>query len=177
VADNAVMGAYLGGIGPLSLTNAIFWNNGDDLSVEPGTPITVVCCDIGDGDYAGSNGNFSVDPLFDTTSGDGYELSDMSWCIDAGTSDGAPSADLLGVPRRDILSVPNVGTGDRPWYDVGAYEYRRYGGWWHRWWAWRCLCFRVFKLLPPIPETALTAPATVSQPQVPAADPAGPPEP
>lgn len=58
-------------------------------------------------------GNIDVDPLFvDATNGN-YHLSDLSPCISAGTSNGAPSTDIEGNPRPD----PH---GSNP--DMGAYE-------------------------------------------------------
>jgi len=46
--------------GVVSATNCIFWGNGDDII----GPIVLSYCDIEDGDNNGTNGCFSVDPLF-----------------------------------------------------------------------------------------------------------------
>jgi hypothetical protein len=71
----------------------------------------------------GTNGNIRQDPLFvDPANGD-FRLQSTSPCIDAGTSNGAPSQDTEGFPRYDDPLVPNAGGGTEPYYDMGAYEY------------------------------------------------------
>ena len=44
-------------------------------------------------------------------------------CIDAGTSDGAPTIDIEGNERYDDCATPNTGGGTHRYYDMGAYEY------------------------------------------------------
>jgi parallel beta-helix repeat protein len=69
-------------------------------------------------DPTGTNGNISLDPMFrDLAAGD-YRLRWDSPCVDAGTNEGAPATDILGVLRPidgnwDGLAVT----------DIGAYEY------------------------------------------------------
>lgn len=56
-------------------------------------------------------GNFAINPRFmDPGNGD-YGLQPQSWCINAGTSEGAPATDIDGVARPQGIGV-----------DVGAYE-------------------------------------------------------
>lgn len=110
------------GTGAITITNSIVWGNADDLSGNL-SQFTVSYCDIGDGDFAGGNGNISADPLFTDPGAGDYRLDPGSPCIDAGTSDGAFTTDLPGWPRWDEPSVANTGGGSRPWYDMGAYEY------------------------------------------------------
>jgi len=108
----------------LTLVNSILWGNGDDINGDP-AGFTVSYCNIGDGDFAGVDGNISADPLFvDEAAGD-YRITMDSPCVDAGTSDGAPSVDLMGAPRWDERAVLNTGGGDAPYYDMGAYEFYR----------------------------------------------------
>lgn len=60
--------------------------------------------------YSGP-GNFDINPRFiDPKNGD-YGLQPQSWCINAGTGNGAPAIDIDGVVRPQGIGV-----------DVGAYE-------------------------------------------------------
>lgn len=61
-------------------------------------------------DLSGSSGNISSDPLF--VSSTDYSLQDISPCVDTGTSTGAPSEDINGTERPQIMGT-----------DIGAYEY------------------------------------------------------
>jgi len=58
-----------------------------------------------------TSGNIAADPQFVDPANMDYTLKRTSPCIDAGTNDGAPSDDLLGIPRPK-------GKGT----DIGAYE-------------------------------------------------------
>jgi hypothetical protein len=122
IADNAQSGMARSGTGTMTLTNSIVCGNADDLS---GTlsAFTVSYCDIGDGDFAGTNGNISADPQFLDAAAHNYRLQKTSPCVDAATSIGMPNADLRGFGRYDEPSRPNTGAGPRRWYDIGAYEY------------------------------------------------------
>ena len=102
------------------IKNTNLWNNGDDIN---GIPYSMISySNIQDGDFKGTNGNISQDPLF--IGAGSYHLQSNSPCIDSGTSDGAPETDLNGNPRYDVLEVPNSGGGSLPYYDMGAYEYQ-----------------------------------------------------
>ena len=73
----------------VGLRNCIVYGNGDDLSGS----VSAAYCDIGDGDYAGTNGNISADPLFlDAANGD-YRLLLSSPCVDAGDPTLGPDCD------------------------------------------------------------------------------------
>ncbi len=66
------------------LHETILWANVDDLQLAGLVNPSVSYCDIGDGDFAGTNGNFSADPRFaDAVNGD-YSLLSGSPCIDSG---------------------------------------------------------------------------------------------
>jgi len=102
------------------IANNIIWNDGDDLWLDEekkyakGT-VSVMNCNIEDGDYAGENGNISSDSLFvDPENGD-FHLQLGSPCIDSGTSKYVPSADIDGESRPQ---------GSDP--DIGADEYSSY---------------------------------------------------
>jgi hypothetical protein len=121
VADNAVAGGVLVGTGPVTLWNSIFWGNGDDLEIGGSTVVTASCCDVGDGDFAGSNGNLSAEPLFVAGPVHNYYLSHMaagqgadSPCIDAGTT----TAAVLGLDGR---TTRTDGVGDAGVVDVGCH--------------------------------------------------------
>ena len=64
VADNAVQGAAFLYRNEVALENTIFWGNGDDLDIAGQAQVAASHCDIEDGDFAGSSGVFSTDPLF-----------------------------------------------------------------------------------------------------------------
>jgi len=103
--------------------NSILWGdtapNGKEIWHAAGGP-TVTYSDI-EGGWTGT-GNINADPLF-VGSGD-YHLTAGSPCIDAATSDNAPTTDMEGNPRYDDPSVPNTGGGTYPYYDMGAFEYQ-----------------------------------------------------
>jgi len=106
VANNPIYGIVIAGSGEGLLKNTIIYGNGDDVDIGIGTPMTVLHCDIGDGDYAGSNGNISLDPLFVAGPLHGYYLSQLaagqgadSPCVDAG-SDSASDLGLAHLTTR-----------------------------------------------------------------------------
>jgi len=68
-----------------ALKDSIAFDNGDDLL---GAGLEVSHCDIGDGDFAGMNGNVSADPLFWAPEFGDYRLGLGSPCIDAGDPSG-----------------------------------------------------------------------------------------
>ncbi len=114
-------GMYGGGMhlnaAPMRVANNIITQNtastaGNDLYViQSGLLATFEYNDIGDGQYAGSNGNFAMSPLLIDTAHDNYHLSNSSPCINSGTSINAPSTDFEGNVRPTGLGV-----------DIGAYE-------------------------------------------------------
>ena len=109
-----------------SVTNSILWGNVPDqhYGINGGGFSSLTYTDIDNylGDPGNSYGNIRQDPLFvDPANGD-FRLQPTSPCIDAGTSDGAPSLDRDGFPRYDYPPVPNTGGGTYPYYDMGAHE-------------------------------------------------------
>ena len=104
-----------GGFGA-AVEGTILHGNGDDVD---GT-VYASWSDIGDGDFAGVDGNFSADPLFrDPANGD-WRLVWGSPCVDAGDPNAAPGTlDLAGTQRHvdgDLDTLERV--------DLGAFEFR-----------------------------------------------------
>ncbi len=108
-ADNASqnLGGAIGNVvSSPTVINCILWGNSpDEIRSSGGNPV-VIYSDV-EGGYPGE-GNIDADPQFLPG---GFSLSPESPCVDAGTSDGAPNNDILGVPRPQ---------GDG--WDMGAYE-------------------------------------------------------
>jgi len=64
------------------LRETLIYGNGDDVDLSGATQVDY--CDIGDGDFAGSNGNFAADPLFVAPLAHDYRLGLESPCVDTG---------------------------------------------------------------------------------------------
>lgn len=108
-----------------SLKNSILWGNVPSQYhlVGGGGFSSITYNNIDDGFGETGNGNIRMDPLFvDPANGD-FRLQATSPCIDAGTSEGAPSTDREGFPRYDYPQASNTGGGTYPYYDMGAHEY------------------------------------------------------
>ncbi len=100
-------GVYCAGDSCPALTNCIVWENGGRSLA--GLPQVRYSCIEGAEVFPGE-GNINADPLF---VGDGdIRLQRGSPCIDAGTFEGAPTADIAGNARPCGLAV-----------DMGAFEY------------------------------------------------------
>ena len=106
------------------IRNCIFWNNGSSAigSFANATVLTdVQYCNI-EGGFTGT-GNINIDPGFTNETGNPYNISDTSQCIEGGINATAglslPACDLKGNPR--IFTHP---TNNR--VDMGAYEYQGY---------------------------------------------------
>lgn len=76
-------------------------------------------------------GSFSADPLFEDPDGvdniegtldDNFHLTMESPCLDHADGDNAPALDMDFEARRDLVGVPNLGTGTPPYGDLGPYE-------------------------------------------------------
>jgi len=105
-----------------TLSSSIVYGNGDDVSDNPAAPTIVNASynDIGDGDYAGMNGNLAADPLFrNVTSGD-YRLVWSSPCVDVGEPGAFPldALDLQGANRNIDGNLDVVRRSD-----MGALEF------------------------------------------------------
>ncbi len=64
--------------------------------------------------------NLGADPLFVDTTNNNYQLSDSSFCINAGTI----NIENAQLPAEDILDNPRVFAGELSNVDVGAYEFQ-----------------------------------------------------
>lgn len=130
ITGNSEMEIHVSGRTRAEVINTIAWGGGLDLQGDSSgfalSPLSVSWSDFEttDGwvDTSGP-GNISVDPMFRDAPGGDFRLASSSPCIDAGTSERAPTADLVGNPRVDVAGVPNTGGGAEPWYDMGALEF------------------------------------------------------
>jgi hypothetical protein len=118
IADNGGYGVVRWGTGVVTITDSILWGNGDDLDGDP-AGLAVSFCDIGDGDFAGSDGNITADPLFTPGPLHGYYLGQVaagqagdSPCVDAGSN----TAEAIGL---DTLSTRTDGMSDTGQVDTG----------------------------------------------------------
>lgn len=105
----------------VTLDSVLVFGNVDDVEENPAHPAftTVGYSDIGDGDFAGANGNFAADPLFVDPSNFDYRLRWASPCIETGDPT-TPSGvvDLAGHARP---IDGDLDTLER--FDVGAHEF------------------------------------------------------
>jgi len=115
-ADNGTYGVGHWSMITLTIRNTILWNNGDEIAGYTAW-YSVAHCDIEDGDFAGTNGNISADPLFVTGPLHDYYLSQLaagqgadSPCVDAG-SDLATTLGL-GCMTTRTDAVPDTGVVD-----------------------------------------------------------------
>ncbi|MCP3918101.1 MAG: hypothetical protein GY711_21340 [bacterium] len=100
-----------------SLERTILFGNGDDVLLPPAGNVQVQDCNVGDGDFAGSNGNVSVDPLFRAPARGDYRLGFGTVCVDA--APGVSGTDVRGAARGNDGDLDLVLAAD-----MGAYELR-----------------------------------------------------
>ena len=107
------------------LTNCILWGDTKpEIDGVASSPI-VTYSDI-EGGHEGE-GNIDADPLFVNAAAGDLRLHNTSPAIDAGDND-APGLDGVTTDKAgnarfvDVLSVPDVGNGEPPIIDMGAYE-------------------------------------------------------
>jgi len=86
VENSAVFG---GGImvdgGPIRMINLILWKNKDDIYYTGFSPFSKPAySNISDGDFRGTNGNISIEPLFTDPDNGNFKLKEDSPCIDQG---------------------------------------------------------------------------------------------
>ncbi len=118
IAKNVGIGVNAGGpYNSAALQACLVFGNADDLAPNGGT--SAAFCDIGDGDFAGSNGNFAADPLFvDAANGD-YRLRFGSPCIESG--DPATPVATLDLARNARPIDGDLDTLES--FDIGAFEH------------------------------------------------------
>ena len=122
-----------------NVTNSIFWANtatqgAEILTVNAAPTVSYCCVQVG---YSG-DGNLDADPRLRDADGpddvpgtddDDLQLRLVSPCIDVGNNMAVPcdvTGDLAGSPRFvDAPDTPDIGQGDSPIVDMGAYEFQR----------------------------------------------------
>ncbi|MCP3916820.1 MAG: DUF1565 domain-containing protein [bacterium] len=119
VANNGHAGYRWTACPPVSdvLERTILFGNGDDVQLPAGAVVQVEDCNVGDGDFAGSNGNVSVDPLFRAPDRGDYRLGFGTECVDA--APGVTGTDVRGAARGNDGNLDLVLAAD-----MGAYELR-----------------------------------------------------
>jgi len=124
VCDNGVYGVarWGSGIGTITIRDTIVYGNGNDIAGDLGG-YAVSYSDVGDGDFAGSDGNITADPQFVAGSYHSYYLSQVaagqgsdSPCVDAG-SDTAANLGLDGATTRTdaVPDADQVDMGYHAW--------------------------------------------------------------
>ena len=102
IADNGSVGVRMDVAYPswsaVYLKSTIIHGHADDLATGT-SPSTINYCEIGDGEFAGTLGNFQADPLFVNAPAGDYHLLSASPCIDAGDPALALEADCS---RADV---------------------------------------------------------------------------
>jgi hypothetical protein len=127
IADNVGVGldVNLATIDPsnviTTLEDTIVYGNNDDILDHPTQPSITnpIYNDVGDGDFAGSNGNISLNPMFAAPASGDYRLRFGSPCIETG--DPATPAGTLDLARNARPIDGDLDTVER--YDIGAYEH------------------------------------------------------
>lgn len=125
IALNSGYGIGIPGGSTITITDCIIWSNQDDLYFAKfsTTTITVRNSNIKDGDYKGTNGNISLDPLFTKGSQEKYYLSQtaagqsqLSPCVNSGSQ----SVDYSGLKSMTTRTdeVPDDGQVDMGYHYI-----------------------------------------------------------
>ncbi|MEA2104870.1 MAG: right-handed parallel beta-helix repeat-containing protein [Candidatus Cloacimonadota bacterium] len=120
ITENSDWGFRVQNGEPVTLTNNIIWNNGNDLRIFNNYyQISYNCISDTIDDPNGYHyANFNLNPLFVDTEDDNFQLTEDSPCINNGTTElpseiQLPEFDLAGNNRISGISI-----------DIGAYEYQ-----------------------------------------------------
>jgi len=109
---------------------------GGGAQIRDNRNVTYSNVEVVSGTYPGT-GNINADPLFVDADGpddilgtddDDFHLQAGSACIDAGTSQNTPAADMQGYDRFDDPLTDDTGAGTYTYYDMGPLEYRDMDG-------------------------------------------------
>jgi hypothetical protein len=124
-ADGDTIAGPMGGavVGGGTLINCVLWDNGPYPLLASGPVYTSNV----QGGWSGDGiGNIDADPIFVGPDHGDFRLSPGSPCIDAGDNTAVPEGidtDLDGNPRFvDDPNTEDMGNGDPPIVDMGAYE-------------------------------------------------------
>jgi len=100
----------LGG-GVATVVNSILWGNTTDVFLDAVSSANITYSIVTDNSIWPGEGNRNENPLFVDTDDHDFRLTKLSPCVDAGSPDGAPTADAEGNARPRGGGV-----------DIGAYE-------------------------------------------------------
>jgi len=103
--------------GTVTMTNVIVYSNGDDVGGDLAR-FTPTCCNIGDGDFAGTDGNISANPLFAGGPLHAYYLSQTaagqgadSPCVDTGDPTTLTGLDRFTTRTDDLRDTGTIDMG------------------------------------------------------------------
>jgi hypothetical protein len=100
--------------GPLNINNCCFYDNNDFYLLDFAPYFGDIVTENVNGDPCDVFGNIFLNPWFVNPAEGNYHLTTISPCIGAGTSDGAPTLDIVGKPYSD---PPSMGAYRSPLLD------------------------------------------------------------
>lgn len=106
----------------LELINTILWNGGEEIAAPAGSEVLARYSTIQNTIVTGE-GVIDADPLFIAPQDNDFQLNAGSPCIDFSDAAEAPETDMAGNDRWDDPTVPNSGTLETAFADMGALEY------------------------------------------------------